>query len=159
MQSLRPVAPHPDEGHFKEILRLWDQRKIDLPFSPTTGRRDVQNLFVPARTAAGSRFETPFYESATTGASAPTTRSFVAFPLDEDADVAFRFLFPARRSPDEQSAHLASALRGIKWFHSRLVLSHGLLMASSRLTPIERKVLQLLLTDASGEAHRPSGWT
>ncbi len=72
---------------------------------------------------------------------------FVAFPLNEDAESHFGF-YSHKTFTDEEIAHLASALRGIKWFHSRLMLSHGLLMASSPLTPTERKVLQLLLTDA-----------
>jgi hypothetical protein len=43
----------------------------------------------------------------------------------------------------------AEVLRGIKWFHRNLLLSHGLLVASSPLTAGERRVLHVLLTDAS----------
>lgn len=32
VKSLHPIAPHPDDGHFKEILRVWDQRRIDPSF-------------------------------------------------------------------------------------------------------------------------------
>ena len=41
---------------------------------------------------------------------------------------------------------IAFALRGIKWFHRQLLLSHGLLVANTPLTPVERHVLQGLLT-------------
>jgi len=39
------------------------------------------------------------------------------------------------------------AMRGLTWFHRRVVLAHGLLVASSPLSPVERRVLALLLTD------------
>src|ERR1700731_3701975 len=32
VQALHAIAPHPDEGHFKEILRIWDRREIDPSF-------------------------------------------------------------------------------------------------------------------------------
>src|SRR5438093_278935 len=32
VKALHPVAPHRDERHFKEILGVWDQRKIDPSF-------------------------------------------------------------------------------------------------------------------------------
>ena len=41
---------------------------------------------------------------------------------------------------------VAYALRGIKWFHRQLMLSHGALAAVTPLTPTERRVLHLLLT-------------
>jgi DNA-binding CsgD family transcriptional regulator len=41
------------------------------------------------------------------------------------------------------------AMRGLTWFHRQVLLAHGLLVARSPLTPIERRVLALLLTDQS----------
>nr|WP_246500099.1 helix-turn-helix transcriptional regulator [Azospirillum soli] len=41
---------------------------------------------------------------------------------------------------------MARILRGIKWFHRQVLLSHGLLVAASPLTAAERKVLHLFLT-------------
>lgn len=41
------------------------------------------------------------------------------------------------------------ALRGLSWFHRQLLLSHGLLVARTPLTPVERKVLAALLTGSS----------
>jgi hypothetical protein len=50
VQALHPVAPHPDDGHFKEILKVWDRRDIDPFISPPSARgRVVPNLFVAAR--------------------------------------------------------------------------------------------------------------
>ena len=41
------------------------------------------------------------------------------------------------------------AMRGLTWFHRQVLLAHGLLVARSPLTPIERRVLAMLLTDQS----------
>lgn len=76
---------------------------------------------------------------------------FVAFPINEDAESWFG-VFRGTGKPGfttEERDTLAYALRGIKWFHRQLMLSHGLLIASTPLTPAERRVLQLLLSRAS----------
>ena len=73
---------------------------------------------------------------------------YVAFPVNEDAESYFG-LFRATGQPPftaEERDTLAYALRGIKWFHRQLLLSHGLLVASTPLTPVERRVLQSLMT-------------
>lgn len=44
---------------------------------------------------------------------------------------------------------VAYALRGLKWFFRRQMLSHGLLVANAPLTPVERKVLHGLLAGLS----------
>ena len=41
------------------------------------------------------------------------------------------------------------AMRGLPWFHRQVMLAHGLLVARTPLTPIERRVLALLLTERS----------
>jgi DNA-binding CsgD family transcriptional regulator len=41
------------------------------------------------------------------------------------------------------------AMRGLTWFHRQVLLAHGLLVARTPLSPIERRVLALLLTDQS----------
>jgi DNA-binding CsgD family transcriptional regulator len=76
---------------------------------------------------------------------------FVAFPVNEDAESwfgIFREMGCPHFTCDERDT-LAYALRGLKWFHRQLMLSHGLLIASKPLTPAERRVLQLLLSRAS----------
>jgi DNA-binding CsgD family transcriptional regulator len=42
---------------------------------------------------------------------------------------------------------LAYALRPLKWFHRRVMLHHGLLIARGPLTPMERRLVNLLLTE------------
>lgn len=72
---------------------------------------------------------------------------YVAFPLNADAESYFG-IFRAHGQPPftirERDA-LAYTLRGIKWFHRQLMLSHGLLVAGTPLTETERRVLQGLL--------------
>lgn len=76
---------------------------------------------------------------------------WAGFPINEDVEVYFgilRDIGHPRFSAAERDT-VAYALRGLKWFHRRQVLGHGLLAASSPLTPTERSVLQSLLTGQS----------
>lgn len=49
----------------------------------------------------------------------------------------------------EEEALAAYALRGLKWFHRQFALSHGLLIADAPLSPTQRLITHLLLTDRS----------
>lgn len=72
---------------------------------------------------------------------------YVAFPVNADAESYFG-VFRAHGQPPftaQERDTLAYALRGIKWFHRQLLLSHGLLVAGTPLTEVERRVLQGLL--------------
>lgn len=72
---------------------------------------------------------------------------YVAFPVNEDAESwfgVFRAAGKPRFTVEERDA-VAYALRGLKWFHRQLLLSHGLLVAGAPLTQGERRVLQGLL--------------
>jgi hypothetical protein len=65
--------------------------------------------------------------------------------------VLFSFLFDLYRTRRRFSAAdlalVGGALRGLKWFHRNLMLSHGLLVAGDPLSPTQRRALALLLTD------------
>jgi DNA-binding CsgD family transcriptional regulator len=72
-------------------------------------------------------------------------------PVSEETEVYFgvyRGVGHPRFTEAERDTVLA-ALRGLKWFHRQYLLSHGLLVARSPLTPTERSVLQGLLTGLS----------
>jgi len=75
----------------------------------------------------------------------------VFFPVNEDYESMFNFLRVdvAKNFTAEEEAIAAYALRGIKWFHQRLALSYGLLIAEQPLTAIQREVTKLLLTERS----------
>jgi DNA-binding CsgD family transcriptional regulator len=76
---------------------------------------------------------------------------WAAFPVNKDIESWFGIF----RGPDQppfteaERDEIAYALRGLKWLHRQLMLSHGLLVAKHPLTPAERRVLSLLLTGLS----------
>jgi DNA-binding CsgD family transcriptional regulator len=74
---------------------------------------------------------------------------FVVFPLHESAEAFYGFQRTAPMPPFGQAdkAIAGYAIRGLKWFHRQVMLSHGLLVARAPLTPNERRVVRLLLTD------------
>jgi DNA-binding CsgD family transcriptional regulator len=147
VQALHAIAPHPDEGHFKEILRIWDRREIDPSFLLPMRNVGTFRTYSFRRDLPADWFESTFYKRHY--ASVGTVDAvFVGFPLNEDCDSHFGF-YSRNVFTDEEIALLAYALRGIKWFHRHLMLSRGLLMATSPLTTAEGRVLHLLLTDAS----------
>jgi DNA-binding CsgD family transcriptional regulator len=94
-------------------------------------------------------FDTPFYHSYYRN-SGYQDAVYVAFPVNEDAESYFG-LFRAEGRPFsiEERDSLAYTLRGIKWFHKQLLLSHCLLVAGTPLAPVERQVLHCLLSGRS----------
>lgn len=75
----------------------------------------------------------------------------VVAPVSPVAEAYYGFLrMRARDAFTEVQRDIASyALRGLTWFHRQTLLAHGLLVARSPLSPTERRVLALLLTDRS----------
>lgn len=77
-------------------------------------------------------------------------RLWIGVPVNEDTESIFAFDRVGRRrrrfTPDEVTL-AAQALRGLKWFHRQTLLRHGVLAAKTRLTPTERRVVPLLLSD------------
>lgn len=73
---------------------------------------------------------------------------YVIFPLHEDCESYFCFLRVESRKnfTAKEEAIAAYAVRGIKWFHRQLVLSHGVLLAEGPLSPAQREIVRLLLT-------------
>jgi DNA-binding CsgD family transcriptional regulator len=75
---------------------------------------------------------------------------FVVCPINEDAESYLGFYRIGEATTPFSSLErdvLAYALRALKWFHRRVMLHHGLLIASGPLTPTERRLVSLLLTD------------
>jgi DNA-binding CsgD family transcriptional regulator len=48
---------------------------------------------------------------------------------------------------EEQRDTAFRAMRGLTWFHRQVLLAHGIAGVGSPLSPVERRVLALLLTD------------
>jgi DNA-binding CsgD family transcriptional regulator len=73
----------------------------------------------------------------------------VVAPVGPAAETYYGFLRMRREDPftEEQRDIAFYAMRGLTWFHRQVLLANGLLVASSPLSPMERRVLALLLTD------------
>ena len=74
---------------------------------------------------------------------------YVACPVNEDAESYLGWYRVGQETspfaPYDRDL-LAYALRAIKWFQRRVMLHHGLLIAKAPLTPMERRLVSLLLT-------------
>ena len=136
--------------HTKEITRTCDRREPDASFLVAIREAGKFRVHSFRRDLPADWFETPFYRTHWQAIDVYDA-VFVGFPLNRDAESHFGFHRIAAQSPfsEAEIARLAYALRGIKWFHHRLMLSHGLMLASSPLTPSERRVLRMLSTDKS----------
>jgi DNA-binding CsgD family transcriptional regulator len=73
----------------------------------------------------------------------------VGCPVSPETEAYFVFNRRGTTEPfSDADAELAGfALRGLSWFHRQMFFSHGLLVAQEPLTPMQREVLQLLLSD------------
>jgi DNA-binding CsgD family transcriptional regulator len=147
VQALHPVAHHPDDGHFKEILKVWDRRDIDPSFLLPLREVGTFRTYSFRRELPAEWFASPFYANHY-GSVGTHDAVFIAFPINQDCESHFGF-YSRKTFTDEEIALLAYAARGVKWFHRQLLLSHGLVMASAPMTPTERSVLRLLLTEST----------
>lgn len=146
-QVLHPDLLRSEGRQLGGVLDVWDRREIDPSFLlplKAVGRFRTYSL---RRDLPAEWFEMPFYQKHY-GASGIYDLVLVAFPLNEACESHIGF-YATEPMSDEVIALFTYALRGIKWFHRHLLLSHGLLVAKAPLTPTEHKVLQLLLTDAT----------
>jgi len=73
----------------------------------------------------------------------------VGVPVNATAEAYYGFLRMRADDPftEAQRDTAFHALRGLTWFHRQVLLAHGLAGASSPLSPQERRLLALLLTD------------
>jgi len=143
--ALRPVDLRSDDGHLAGVMDEWERREIDSSFLlPLKGVGQFRTYSL-RRGLPAHWFESSFYHRHY-GAFGIHDMVIVAFPLNEDCESHIGF-YSKGPIPDETIERLTYAMRGIKWFHRHLMLSHGLLLASAPLTPNEHKVLRLLLTE------------
>lgn len=72
---------------------------------------------------------------------------WAGIPINEDAETYFGFYRNLDREPFGMAERdiVAYALRGLRWFYRLQMLSEGIGVASTPLTPTERRVLQGLL--------------
>lgn len=142
-------APIHDEAYRGQAAR-WNRSEANE--GNARAARDI-GTFRSFRLRAELRptwFEEEFYQTfhASRGFH---DQCFVCFPVHEDYESTFAFqrVGEKRDFTAEEEAIAAHALRGIRWFHRQLALSHGLLIAEAPLTDIQRQITQLLLTERS----------
>jgi DNA-binding CsgD family transcriptional regulator len=75
----------------------------------------------------------------------------VGVPVSDMAEGYYGFLRMRPNDPftEAQRDIALYAMRGLTWFHRQILLAEGLLVARSPLSPMERRVLALLLTEQS----------
>jgi DNA-binding CsgD family transcriptional regulator len=97
-----------------------------------------------------SWYGSPFHEAAYAARNI-SDALFVIAPVNADAESYFGFHRkgekPAFTARDRDLA--AHALRGLHWIHRDAMLAEGLFVARAPLTPAERRVVDLLLTERS----------
>jgi DNA-binding CsgD family transcriptional regulator len=78
-------------------------------------------------------------------------RMWVVFPISANSESCFVFdrQNNAQCFTQDEIKLAKQCLRGIKWFHRQILLSHGLGICEAKLTPTERRVLGYLLTGES----------
>lgn len=145
--ALRPLDLRSEEGHLAGVMDVWERREIDPSFLLPLKGVGAFRTYSLRKGLPDAWFASPFYDRHY-GAFGIHDVVFVAFPLNDDSESHFGF-YASRPVADATLERLAYALRGVKWFHRHLMLGHGLLLASSPMTPTEHRVLQLLLTDMS----------
>ena len=139
-------SPELDEGVRKQMEKL-EQRVADITIirnAEGAGTFRANRL----RDWVGPEwFDSSYYQTYYRGLG-KADAIWVSFPVNEDAESLFGIYGAPDRPPFTEAERdaVAYALRGIKWFHRQLMLSHGLLAAATPLTPAERRVLHLLLT-------------
>lgn len=76
-------------------------------------------------------------------------RMFLGMPINADTESFFLLdrMTGHRPFTDADAEVLAEVMRGLKWFHRELLLSHGLILADHPLTSMERRIVALLLTE------------
>lgn len=143
----RYLHPNPAfESAVRQQIALVDQQRIDsnivrnVAFAGCLRANRLEDL-APPEWFASDYYHRFFLEVGRVDAI------WAGCPVSADTEVylgLFRATGMPRFTVAERDTVLA-ALRGLKWFHRQYLLSHGLLVASTPLTPVEREVLKQLL--------------
>ncbi len=156
LKGLRPYAnrylypaPIHDES-YRAQMGKWKGSEINEGY--VRAARDVGQFrsFRLRQEMRPAYFEEEFYQifHASRGFH---DQCIVFFPVNEDYESMFNFqrVGVKKNFTADEEAIAAQALRGIKGFHRQVALSHGLLVAETPLSPTQREVTKLLLTERS----------
>lgn len=150
-RSVHHLHPSPPLGETsKELTEKVDRGIVDVSLVRNTEGAGTFRANRLRDIVGPEWFESPYYRIYYLGLGTADA-IWVEFPVNKDAES----VFGVYRSPDSppftetERDVVAYTLRGIKWFHRQLMLSHGLLVAKAPLTQAEQRVLHLLLTGRS----------
>ena len=153
VRTLHAAAPEKTADRTRSISQKWERRAPEPAFLESVrgaGRFRHHSLrrAMPARWFEEEHWQRHY------AACGVHDVLFVGFPLTSDAESHFSLVRSGSEEAftDEDIAPVCEALRGIKWFHRRLMISHGQLLASAPLTASDRNVLQALLSGAAEKA-------
>jgi DNA-binding CsgD family transcriptional regulator len=149
-RGIRYLHPLPDDTTFtRDRIRLIERGVVDEATVAQARQAGTYRANRLCDLVSPGWFESEAYQ-AYVGRSVHDSL-VVGVPVSSMAEAYYGFL---RMRPDdpfteEQRDIAFFALRGLSRFHREVLLAHGLLVARSPLSPIERRVLALLLTDRS----------
>lgn len=156
IRAIRPLNPqYHDAKHYKKVVKAADH--ADLELGATSIALGASSGQFRAYTLQGGQLvdlaafqQTAHYDFYYRQHDI-RDRIWVVSPVNADTESYFCFdRMGDRPYFGGDDLELASfALRGIKWFHRQLMLSHGLGLCEEVLTPAEQRVIQGLLSGAS----------
>jgi DNA-binding CsgD family transcriptional regulator len=156
LKGWRPCAHHylhaapVHEEAYKAQASKWNRREVDASYEAALKNTGSFRSYRLRQTLPAEWFTQPYYQLFYASRGFHDT-CFVTFPLNEDMESYFAFhrVNTTRNFTEADEMLLAYALRGIKWFHRQLILSHGVMLVESPLTVAQRRVTSLLLTEKS----------
>lgn len=75
-------------------------------------------------------------------------RIFAGVPVNGDAESYILIdRYKGSRFTAAEARFVGTVMRGLKWFHRELLTAHGLPLAGTPLSPTERRIVRLMLTD------------
>lgn len=149
-RNMRYLRPLPDDSTFtRDRIRSIDRGAVDEATVAQARQAGAYRANRLRDLVSDGWFESAWYQGYL--GRGVHDSLVVGVPVTADAEGYYGFLRMRPGAPfteeDRQTAFYA--MRGLAWFHRQVLLSNGLLAARAPLTPIEQRVLSLLLTDQS----------
>lgn len=147
-RAIRYLRPLPNDATFtRDRIRSINRGAVD---ESTIAQARLAGTYRANRfrdLVSAEWFEGPFYQGYL--GRGVHDSLVVGVPVSSMAEGYYGFL---RMRPDDPFTDLQRhtalyAMRGLGWFHRQVLLAHGLLIATTPLSPMERRVLAHLLTD------------
>lgn len=134
----------------KEIHRMWEKRRMDPSFLLGVQNTGRYRCYAFRQSLPADWFESPYYRDYWERLGIHDV-AFACCPVNAHAELHYLFHRTAGSAPygERELDILRMATRGLRWFNTRLLLSHGLPIAEAPFTLAERRVLKELLGDGT----------